>query len=252
MSQPLSSVLWPASIRWFDLTLPTPAENLALDEALLSEVDANPSRAVLRVWESNTYCVVLGRSNHVETEVDESQCRKEGIPILRRSSGGGTVVIGPGCLAFAMALPLTDSHRTLGVATITLALMERVASGLRAAIPSITVCGTSDLAIDGRKFSGNSERWLRHGFLHHGTILYDFDLPRIARLLKMPARVPEYRSGREHNDFLTNIALSRTRLVEIVVEAWNATLSCCDARTLGHAAELTRTRYCRDEWNLSR
>jgi len=50
-------------MRYLDLTLPSPAENLALDEALLEEAEASgrPTET-LRLWEPRQPAVVVGRS----------------------------------------------------------------------------------------------------------------------------------------------------------------------------------------------
>lgn len=244
--------LWPESVGWCDLTLDTPAENLALDEALLQQVDADPSLGILRTWEPASSFVVLGRSNQVEAEVDEPRCRSEGVPIFRRSSGGGAVVVGPGCLAYAVILPLNPALRTAGVSEVTLAVMEVIASGLRIDAPGITVCGTSDLVLQDRKFSGNSQRWLKNAFLHHGTILYDFDVSRIGQLLRMPTRQPDYRSHRPHGDFVTNLLLPRDQLIARLVAAWNGKRQDCELRTLESASRLANSRYSLSQWNYER
>src|SRR4051812_3344634 len=89
----------------FDLTLPTPAENLAFDEAMLEWAEKKvPDGEFLRLWESPTPMVVVGRSSRIEKEVNEAFCRQEGIPVLRRSSGGAAIVTGPGCLMYAIVL----------------------------------------------------------------------------------------------------------------------------------------------------
>src|SRR5262245_22104090 len=90
-----------------ELTMPTPAENLALDEALLEWAEEEPrEREVLRLWESSEPMVVVGRSSRVQKEVKEPACSERGIPILRRSSGGATIVAGPGCLMYAVVLSM--------------------------------------------------------------------------------------------------------------------------------------------------
>ncbi|HJT30886.1 MAG TPA: hypothetical protein VJ783_02385, partial [Pirellulales bacterium] len=84
-----------------ELTLPTPAENLALDEALLDEAEQHAAAGTgecLRLWEPAHRLVVVGRSSCVSTEVRTDFCRRQGLPILRRSSGGAAIVSGPGCL----------------------------------------------------------------------------------------------------------------------------------------------------------
>ena len=235
---------------WFDLTLPSLAENLALDDVLLAEVDADSSRGWLRFWELDEYGVVLGRSNRAEVEANLEACRRENVPVVRRSSGGGAVVIGPGCLAYSLVLPLTDEHRTLGVSSLTKRLMERIAHGIQAVLPGAIACGTSDLAADGRKFSGNAQRWLSRAFLHHGTILYDFDLPRIGRYLRTPSRQPDYRDSRDHTAFVRNVAARRATLIELLAIAWHAAPGECSASAVPRAGQLVQEKYSSADWSI--
>lgn len=248
-SDPADS-LWPASMSWFELTLPPLAENLALDDVLLSEIDADPARGLLRFWELDNYGVVLGRSNRAETEADIETCRREGVPILRRSSGGGAVVIGPGCLAYSLVIPLTDEQRALGIAPLTKRLMERIALGLQLVLPGAAACGTSDLAANGFKFSGNAQRWLSRAFLHHGTILYDFDLSRIGRYLKTPSRQPDYRDGRDHSEFVRNIDADRDTLIELLANAWHAIPVACSPASVARVEQVVREKYSSADWSI--
>src|SRR5262245_52719195 len=89
---------------WLDLTLPTAAENLALDETLLLEADAGRGSEVLRLWEWPESAVVLGAGGRLADDVNEAACRADRVPILRRASGGGTVLLGNGCLLFSLVL----------------------------------------------------------------------------------------------------------------------------------------------------
>src|SRR5579872_7437387 len=99
-------------MRYLGLTLPTPEENLAFDEALLLAAEAGGGE-VLRVWEWPRPAVVLGSGGRLAEEVDRAACRADGVPVLRRSSGGGTVLLGGGCLLFTLVLD-TERTRELG------------------------------------------------------------------------------------------------------------------------------------------
>ena len=91
-------------------------------------------------------------------------------------------------------------------------VLSRIAGGLSTLGIVADICGTSDLARDGRKFSGNSLRCKREHFLYHGTLLYDFDLSLISSLLGVPPRVPEYRENRPHESFVGNLQVPRELL----------------------------------------
>ncbi len=87
-----------------------PADHLALDEALLLEADEGTGREALRVWEFRDHVVVAGRSTRVNDEIDLAYCHSRGIPVLRRCSGGASVLGGPGCLMYSVVLSLRPTR----------------------------------------------------------------------------------------------------------------------------------------------
>ncbi len=237
-------------MKLLELTLETPAENLALDEALLEQAEGGGRpRETLRLWESPQPFVVLGRSSRVADEVDRLQCQQQGLPILRRPSGGASVVAGPGCLMYAVVLSyemrpqlqmITEAHRHV---------MQVLVSALRPVVPDVAYRGTSDLALGDRKFSGNSLRCKRTHLLYHGTILYRFPLSLIATCLKTPPRQPDYREGRHHEDFVTNLPADPDRLRRALIEGWNVDGPLDDwPRQL--MASLAESRYRQASWNF--
>jgi lipoate-protein ligase A len=235
-----------------DLTLPTPEENLALDEALLEESDAGTGPTeVLRFWESPEPLVVLGRSSKVAEEVRLDACRERGFVVRRRASGGATIVAGPGCLMYAVVL--SESRRP-GITLIDHAhatVLDTLVTALRPAIPDIARKGTSDLAMGTLKVSGNALRVKRNAVLYHGTLLYDFPLDVLPELLDFAPRQPDYRAGRGHREFVANLPLSASELRQRIAEAWQATQP-----MTSWPAEFTRKlateRYQTDAWNLAR
>ena len=207
---------------WFlDLTLETPAANLALDEALLedAELDESP-REVLRVWESASPMVVLGRSSQIQNEVRIDRCREMGIPIVRRASGGATILTGPGCLMYAVVLSyqLRPQLRMLDVAHRT--VMETHQAAISSLGIGCKIQGICDLTLNGKKFSGNSLRCRRSHLIYHGTLLYDFELTMIEQCLGDPIRKPEYRQSRSHLDFLTCLPVGRESLIKALRDVW--------------------------------
>ncbi len=144
-------------MRYLDLTLPTAAENLALDEALLEEAEAGGGpNETLRLWEPRQTMVVVGRSSRIAAEVRTDACRELGIPVLRRPSGGAAIVTGPGCLMYALVLSYRLRPELRALSRTHQWVLGTLAAALETHVPGVRCCGTSDLAIDGRKFSGNS------------------------------------------------------------------------------------------------
>jgi lipoate-protein ligase A len=184
-------------MKFLDCTLATPAENLALDEALLDAAQLGECPEVLRLWESAAPIVVVGRASQVAVEVDLDACRARHIPVLRRTSGGAAIVAGPGCLMYALVLSYERLPHLRMIDQAHSFVLETIASSLRTRVPMVSRCGISDLTIDGRlKFSGNSLRASRTHLLYHGTLLYEFPLPLVGQLLLTPPRQPEYRARR--------------------------------------------------------
>ena len=230
------------------LTLPTPAENVALDDALLEAAETGEiAGGVLRLWESPEYCVVLGRSSKAEVEVNLDACRRQEVPILRRPSGGGTVLAGPGCLMFAVVLDYSSLPHLRAVDAAHRYVLERNAAALSRHVPGVAHAGISDLVIaqqDGPalKISGNALRAKRNHFLYHGTLLYDFALERIGKLLATPTRAPAYRQDRPHDQFVANLPLSREQIEQLLIDAWDAHEPLTDWPR-ERVAELAETKY---------
>jgi lipoate-protein ligase A len=237
---------------FYDLTLDTPAENLAMDEALLEVAEAaDEPHESLRLWESRTPLVVVGRSSQVTAEVDAAACSERGSAIFRRPSGGAAVVAGPGCLMYAAILDCRLRPELRSIEAAHRFVLETNLRAVRALGLAAARQGTSDLVIGDRKFSGNSLRCRRNSLLYHGTLLYDFDLQLVGQLLKMPARQPAYRKGRKHDEFVTNLPANADDLRTALMRAWSAS-TVAPPWPRERVRQLVETRYSRDEWNLQR
>jgi lipoate-protein ligase A len=232
---------------FLDLTLASAAENLALDEALLLEAEAGRGGEVLRLWEWPRYAVVLGAGCALADDVDEAACGADGVPILRRASGGGTVLLGPGCLCYSLVLSYERGPALREITPSYVYILDRVRQSLAGLLPTIEQAGTSDLAGAGLKFSGNAQQRKRNYLLHHGTLLYDFDLSRIGRYLRMPGRQPEYRARRDHAAFVRNLPACAEELKRLLRDEWQAGEEMTDwPREV--VQRLAEEKYNRSEW----
>lgn len=238
-------------MNYLDLTLPNLAENLALDEALLLQAEAGTGGEVLRCWEWSKPAVILGAGCRLAEDVNEAACRADEIAIARRSSGGGTVLLGQGCLLFSLVLAYDHSPLLREIPSSYRFILDRMCVGLRSILNDVSQAGISDLAAAGLKFSGNAQQRKRHHLLHHGTLLYDFDLARVSRYLHPPLRQPEYRHERPHDAFLRNLPTSAAQLKQALQATWQASPRAAD-RPTALVAELTRKKYSQPEWTRRR
>ncbi len=236
---------------FLERTLATPAENLALDEALLLAAEADNGGEVLRIWESPTFAVVLGSGCKFAEDVNETACARDGVPVLRRSSGGGTVLLGPGCLLFSLVLR-SDTLPELGAILSSYTfILGRIIRAVADVVPGLEVQGISDLAVRGLKCSGNAQQRKRHYLLHHGTLLYAFPLERVGDYLHLPQRQPEYRQQRDHEAFMDNLPLGREELVRRLRDMWE-TSQLRDTWPAAMVRQLIAEKYSLDCWTRRR
>lgn len=241
-------------MKLLDWTLPTPAQNLAADEALLEtcETAAGPEE-LLRFWEPDRHFVVVGRADKAQREVHLAACAVRGVAVLRRCSGGGTVLQGPGCLNYALVLRIDPCGPTRNITSTNRFVLERNARALQTALAQlagrIRLEGQTDLTLDGRKFSGNAQRRRRRCLLFHGTILLGLDLGLVEALLPPPSREPAYRHGRPHGAFLCHLPLTAAQVKAALRTAWAAD-EIAQPLPLTKIHALVEAQYGRAEWNL--
>lgn len=237
-------------MKYLDLTFLTPQHNLACDEALLHWCEERDGDEILRFWEPREHFAVLGYSSRIDSEVRLSACRKHRVPVLRRCSGGGAVLQGPGCLNYSLVLRLRNRPLLQDITKTNLFIMECFKQALEPLLaPKIEIQGFTDLAFGAQKFSGNAQYRKRHALLFHGTFLLDFDIALIEKLLPFPSKQPPYRRNRSHGTFLTNLNLPPHRLKEALKESWNARGEFANV-PFETIERLVRERYSRDDWNL--
>jgi lipoate-protein ligase A len=241
--------LFRAQMKYLELTFPTAEANLACDEALLDWCEAGAADEILRCWEASSPFVVLGHANQIVREADVQVCRDMGVPLLRRCTGGGAVVQGPGCLNYALILRIAQAAPLGSIPGTNRWVMERHCQLFRDILNAdVRVRGHTDLAIGERKFSGNSQRRRRQWLLFHGTFLLTFDLPLMTRLLPMPSKEPVYRATRPHSDFLCNIGVPTEVVKSALRHAWQAPEELTDW-PIRNVERLVAEKYSRREWN---
>lgn len=179
------------------------ATELERDQAMLASAESEGCHA-FRTWTTPFSTVVVGRAVNIEDEVRTAFCRAHDIAVVRRSSGGRSVLVGPGTLQYSFALPysLAPELASIGGAkrfcnALLLGALERG--------DELEQDESGDLVLDGRKVAGLALRRRRNAMLLHGTILIDANVELIASALRRPVREPTYRDGRGHLEFLANL-----------------------------------------------
>lgn len=227
----------------------TSAAHLALDESLLVIAESGGSEA-FRTWEFSRPTLVLGRSSKVADEVNQKYCDDHGIDVLRRCSGGASVVGGPGCLMYSVVLSLKANQELRKIDFAHRYVMARVAAAVKRQQPDVTLQGICDLTWRNQKCSGNSLRIARDHLLYHGTILYSADLRIIAECLNHAPRQPDYRAGRDHADFITNVPVDSEKCsADLAAEFGVSVAKPPDAQMRQAMTKLLTDRYDNPQWH---
>lgn len=121
------------------------------------------------------------------------------VPLIKRYSGGGTVVVDEHTLFISFILNADVINRPLFPKSI-YEWSERL---YQAACPLIQL-KENDYIIENQKVGGNAQYIRKDRFVHHTTFLWDFCLTRMNMLL-LPTKIPSYRNHRSHEAFLTRL-----------------------------------------------
>lgn len=149
--------------------------NLAVEEYIFSNMMDDD---FLLLW-VNDPCVVIGKHQNIFEEVNCKEILKNGVPVARRHSGGGTVYHDKGNLNFTF---ITDYHpdRFLGYDEF-LTPIIKILNEIGIPAEKSKVC---DIVIGDKKISGNAQTIKKNRVLHHGTLLFDSELDTLRTILK--------------------------------------------------------------------
>lgn len=169
---------------------------LQLEEALLRADQDNWCLINL----GSAPAVVMGISGKSEQLLNLSPLKKAAIPVIRRFSGGGTVIVDEETLFITFIC----NQQALPVALQPASIMQWTEGFYAPLFRNQFQLRENDYILGHRKFGGNAQYLRKERWLHHTSFLWDFD-PEKMNLLKHPPKTPQYRAGRKHEDFLCKL-----------------------------------------------
>jgi lipoate-protein ligase A len=169
-------------------------QQLQWEEALL--------RADKRNWcilnRGSPPAIVMGISGQVQQLIHQEKLQKDPISLIRRFSGGGTVIVDEDTLF----VTLICQAEALSVSPFPRPLMQWTANLYRPLFdPHSFQLQENDYALENRKWGGNAQSIIKGRWLHHSSLLWNYN-PTYMDYLLMPPKTPVYRQGRCHADFL--------------------------------------------------
>ncbi|GBG96862.1 lipoate--protein ligase [Lactococcus termiticola] len=151
--------------------------NIAMDSWLLKHL--KPEEPVFALWQ-NKRAVIVGRNQNTFAEVNQDYIDSHDVQVVRRVSGGGAVYHDEGNICFTFFLPVESSAQVN---------FKQFVKPMYDALQSLgidaQITGRNDLEIQGKKVSGNAQRYAGGYLMHHGTLLWNSDVDALVRSLSV-------------------------------------------------------------------
>jgi lipoate-protein ligase A len=181
--------------RWIDTGLRRPAENLALNRALLEARQAREAPSTLRFLRF-TPSALVGHHQDPARELALDYCASAGITVQRRLTGGGAIYMDDDVLGWELYVG-RDEMGSPEMAVISRRICEAAAIAIRALGAPAEYRPPTDSGVGGRKISGTGGVMEADALLYQGTLLIDFDVERMLRTLAAtaPRVTPEVVAG---------------------------------------------------------
>lgn len=154
------------------------------------------------VWQPKENIIVLGRSDSLESSVFEENAKKLDFKIIKRPSGGHTVVLTPKTVVISMIFKYNNQKPTeifFEANSFIIECLEKLQ------LKNIQQKGISDICIGEKKILGSSMYKKTDKYFYHAVLNYSQDSDIFEILLKHPSSEPKYRDGRSHKDFVTSL-----------------------------------------------
>lgn len=163
--------------------------NMSIDEAILKARMENLVPNTIRLYQWFPSAVSIGRNQNLQDTVYVNNCRKFGIDIVRRNSGGGTVFHDRGELTYSVTAQMHNLEAT-NITEVYMSVYAAITDALRLlGIPADFNEGNQkncpNLTVNTRKISGSAQTVKRDIIQQHGTLLLDVNLALMFQLLRV-------------------------------------------------------------------
>jgi lipoate---protein ligase len=234
-----------------ELDLPS-AGHMALDEVLLDAVAAGRRPPLLRFWGWTQPTLVLGSNQAVSNELDLAAVERHGFTVVRRLSGGGTMLAEPGrTITWSLVTPVEP--------VAGMSFIESFAHLDRWAVEALRSLGVeagyrpiNDIVSPSGKIAGAAQARRRGALLHHVTMAYSMDPTLLSELIRIGRPSVSERGVRSAEKRVspldTLLALPRSEVVAALATASGAGPGRLDSTEMQAASALAASKYERQDW----
>ena len=166
-------------------------------------IDLNATCTDWFLWVPEQLYLVLGQSNKVENSIFEEKVLADKIPVIKRPSGGETVILSPKTLIISVRMLVEKlENPQVSFKKINNSIISTLES---MGVEDLQYRGISDICIGEKKILGSSIYRKKNLVFYHAVLNIAEDIELISKYLRHPPREPEYRKGRSHDEFVTNL-----------------------------------------------
>lgn len=244
-------------MKWRVMELETldPHLSMGLEEVVLEQV-ASGGDPVIHFWDWEKKAVTIGNFQNAEGEVYLHRCKRSGVPVIRRASGGGTMFHVPeNEIVYSICAPpgvisndITKSYQDL-LNPVVEALKEL---GLNPTIDE------NNIMLRKKKISGSAQRRTAKAVLHHGTVLYDANEWEMFSYIKGEKAESEVKGTCSNYKPVTSISDHLDITIEelydgvrdSILKDRDHEISSWTEKELKRARDLKNSKYSTDNWNL--
>jgi len=241
--------------------------NMAIDEAILKARIENLVPNTIRFYRWKPSAVSIGKFQSIGKEVHLGNCRKHGVDVVRRITGGGTVYHDA---EDEITYSVIANKDDLEAKDIT-AVYAKIYAGLAEAVKILGLTADfnegnakicPNLTVNGKKISGSAQSHKSGVVLQHGTLLLDVDLKKMFTFLRVPwantlmeiINVAKHKITSLKKELGKDVSVREAyqALIDGFQKALNIQLANSELTPYEHelAEKLYREKYTTDEWNL--
>lgn len=167
------------------------AMNMAIDHAIVQGVAYGKQPPTVRFYRWKKPSVSLGLYQSPE-DVNLSECRRRGVEIVRRMTGGRAVFHEKTDFTYSVVAPLSEFDSSLRGAYAS--ICSRLIIALKLMGIQSSLSNINNIFVRGKKISGNAARLMGNSvYLQHGTLIYDLDFSTMPKILNIPRKLAEER-----------------------------------------------------------
>ncbi|MEM2961759.1 MAG: lipoate--protein ligase family protein [Candidatus Bathyarchaeia archaeon] len=207
--------------RLIPLEVHSAALNMAVDEVLLGSVSKGDSPNTVRFYRWRPSAVSIGYFQSLMDEVDLEMCRRLGVDVVRRITGGGAVYHDFDGEVTYSVIAREDSGIPRDIPESYKVICNGIIKGLGRLGLKAEFKPVNDVVLNGRKVSGNAQTRRMGCILQHGTILVDLDLKTMFQVLKVGGAKISDKALRSVEERVTSIRRELGRQVSLE-EAYTA------------------------------